>query len=354
MLVSEFDYYLPDELIAQTPMEQRDQSRLMIFDVKTNVIKHRLFCDLTSVVRPGDCLVINDTRVFAARFWAKKENGTARVEILLLNRVGGTAQDDQQQWEALLRPARRVPPGTRLLIPGGITAEVLSITPQGGRRLMLTAENLTERLKRYGSIPLPPYIHKPLQQAERYQTVYAKEEGSVAAPTAGLHFTERLLSKLREKGVEIVPLTLHVGLGTFLPVRTETVEEHVMHSEPYHIPEHTARVINNTRRQGDRIIAVGTTVTRALESAVSDNGQVTPGDGETNLFIFPGYRFRVVNALLTNFHLPRSTLLMLVAAYAGRSRIMAAYREAIRCRYRFFSFGDAMLLLGGGADGHPL
>lgn len=345
MQVAEFDYFLPEYLIAQTPAAHRDASRLMVLDPVTRTIKHRYFFELPDFLRPGDCLVLNDTRVYGARLQARKAGSGGRVEILLLKRVAGGRQDDVQEWDVLLRPAKRVPPGTRLVIEGAIDGQVVGVTAAGGRRVRLSAPQLAERLRRHGALPLPPYIHRQPNDPERYQTVFARHEGSVAAPTAGLHFTQELLDRVESRGVAVVYLTLHVGIGTFLPVRTDRVEDHVMHPEWYHIPVNTAEIINRTRQLGGRVLAVGTTVTRALESAADAAGNVRPGDDKTRLFIYPGYQFRVVDMLLTNFHLPKSTLLMLVAAFCGRQVLLSAYREAIRCRYRFYSFGDAMLIL---------
>ena len=354
MRVDAFDYVLPEELIAQEPAARRDESRLMIVRCCAGELFHRRFHELPRFLRAGDCLVVNDSRVRPARLVGRKAHGGGRIELLLLRRVRGDDGDDVQDWDVLLRPGRRVRERTRLELPGGIVGEVLARTPEGGRRVRFSGPRLSEQLRRQGELPLPPYIRRRPADPERYQTVYARAEGSVAAPTAGLHFTPELLETLRAGGVRIASLTLHVGIGTFRPVRVEHVEDHEMHGEWFEIPEATAQAIDETRRRGGRVVAVGTTVTRALETMARADGGVRAGAGETRLFITPGFRFRVVDALLTNLHLPRSTLMMLVAAFCGRRRILAAYREAVRCRYRFFSFGDAMLLLRGERDAAAL
>lgn len=341
MRVEEFDYYLPPELIAQQPVEPRDASRLLVLHRRDGRLEHRYFYDLPLYLNPLDILVLNDTRVMPARLWGRKAGTGGRVEVLLLNRLGG------DRWETLVRPGRRVPVGTELVFgQGELAAKVLTTTPAGGRVLEFTYEgNWEEILARLGEVPLPPYIKSELPDPERYQTVYARHPGSAAAPTAGLHFTPRLLQALQDKGVEIAYILLHVGLGTFRPVKEEIIEKHRMHAEYYAISAETARAINTARSRGGRVVAVGTTVVRALETVATPEGQICPREGFTDIFIYPGYRFKAVDCLITNFHLPRSTLLMLVSAFAGRERILEAYRVAVHERYRFFSFGDAMLIL---------
>lgn len=343
MRVEEFDYELPEELIAQEPLEARDASRLLVVDRNAKVFFHRSFTELPHLLAPGDLLVFNDTRVIPARLWGVKTSGGGKIEVLLLNSL------DDQRWEALVRPGRRVRPGQLLVFPGGeaLEAEIESQTSFGGRVLRFNrrGEELRRIIHTIGEVPLPPYIKAPLHDKERYQTVYARHEGSVAAPTAGLHFTPRLLARLKEEGVKTACLTLHVGLGTFRPVKVENVEDHEMHEEFYRISAGLSLAVKATKEKGGRVIAVGTTAARALESAAQPDGEVKPGEGWTRLFIYPGYNFKVVNGLVTNFHLPRSTLLMLVSAFAGKELILSAYREAVRLRYRFFSFGDAMLII---------
>lgn len=341
MRVEEFDYYLPPELIAQQPVEPRDASRLLVLHRRDGSLEHRYFYELPLYLNPGDILVLNDTRVMPARLWGRKAGTGGRIEVLLLNRLDG------DRWETLVRPGRRVPVGAELVFgQGELTAKVLATTPTGGRVLEFTYEgNWEEILVRLGQVPLPPYIKSKLPDPERYQTVYARHPGSAAAPTAGLHFTPRLLKALQDKRVEIAYILLHVGLGTFRPVKEEIIEKHRMHAEYYAISPETARAINTARSRGGRVVAVGTTVVRALETVATPEGQICPGEGFTDIFIYPGYRFKAVDCLITNFHLPRSTLLMLVSAFAGRERILEAYRIAVQERYRFFSFGDAMLIL---------
>jgi S-adenosylmethionine:tRNA ribosyltransferase-isomerase len=345
--VADFDYELPTELIAQVPLEPRDAARLLVLDRSSGQIAHRQFRDLPGLLRAGDCLVANDSRVMPGRLMGRKVTGGV-VELLLLGRRGPGV------WEALIRPGRRVKPGTELVFGSGeLTAVVRSTTAAGGRKVEFQWREGTfeEHLKRLGRVPLPPYIHTDLPEPERYQTVYSREPGSAAAPTAGLHFTPELLERLEEAGIGVVYVTLHVGLGTFRPVQAADVEEHIMHVESYAIGGEAAAAVNRTRDAGGRVIAVGTTAARVLETRVAIGGNEAPtprieaGDGETGIFIYPGYRFRAIDGLITNFHLPKSTLLMLVAALAGRERVLAAYREAIRLRYRFFSFGDAMLVI---------
>ncbi len=341
MNVTDFDYELPEELIAQTPVEPRDAARLLVVHRDSGRLEHRVFRDLPQYLVPGDVLVLNDTRVMPARLFGTKEPTGGRVEVLLLRRASADT------WEALVRPGRRLAPGVRIVFGRGeLTAEVVDRTESGGRLLKFSpADNLDERLAALGQVPLPPYIRAPLQDPERYQTVYARDAGSAAAPTAGLHFTPVLLDRIRAQGVAIEYVTLHVGLGTFRPVQAERIQEHRMHAEYFSIPPATAAAVNAAAREGRRVVAVGTTVARTLEAAAVAEDEVRAGDGWTDLFIYPGYRWKVVDVLITNFHLPRSTLLMLVSAFLGRERTLAAYQEAVRERYRFFSFGDAMLIL---------
>ena len=340
MRVDEFDYYLPEELIAQTPLERRDASRLAVLHRDTGALEHRYFCDLPEYLRPGDVLVLNDTKVIAARLWAERPTG-GRVEILLLQPVGADL------WECLARPGRRAPVGMTLRFGGGrMTGEVVGKTDFGGRLVRFNApEGFDTVVEAIGQMPLPHYIKADLKDPDRYQTVYAEKRGSAAAPTAGLHFTPELLAKVEQMGVGIVRITLHVGLGTFRPVKTDVVEEHRMHAERYHVPVEAAEAINATRAAGGRVVAVGTTTVRTLESASADDGRVMAGSGSTDLFITPGYRFKAIDAMVTNFHLPKSTLIMMVSAFAGREKVLRAYAEAVRLRYRFFSFGDAMLIV---------
>lgn len=342
----DFDYPLPQELIAQEPLERRDCSRLLVLRRDSEPgegLQHRRFHDLPDYLSEGDCLVLNDTRVMAARLLGQKVPGGARAEVLLLG-PGAT----EGQWRALLRRRRRFPPGTVIAIEGaGFSARVEAFTGDGQAILSMEAsdEDVRQIMKDRGQVPLPPYIDEALEDPERYQTVYSESEGSVAAPTAGLHFTPELLSRIEEKGISLARITLHVGHGTFRPIREDRVSHHRMHSESYSITPKAAGEINDARFRGGRVVASGTTVVRTLESACGEDGKVIPGQGETDLFIYPGFHFRVVDLLITNFHLPRSSLLVLVSALAGRERIMAAYREAIRRKYRFYSLGDAMLIL---------
>lgn len=341
MKLSDFDYYLPNELIAQEPLEHRDASRLMVVRLDRDEFEHRMFRDIVSYLNPGDTLVINDTKVIPARLIGKKEDSGAQIEVLLLKQLEPT------RWEALVRPGRRAPSGTKIRFGENLLeCTVIKNTSYGGRVVEFTFEGPFEVvLDRAGVMPLPPYIKKPLLERNRYQTVYARRAGSAAAPTAGLHFSTGLLSRIKENGVSVVPILLHVGLGTFRPVKVEDIEKHRMHAEYYEISEETAAEINETKRRGGRVIAVGTTTTRCLESATDVYGRVRPGTGWTEIFIYPGYRFKVIDGLITNFHLPKSTLLMMVCALAGREKILAAYREAGSKHYRFFSFGDAMLII---------
>ncbi|MCL6447317.1 MAG: tRNA preQ1(34) S-adenosylmethionine ribosyltransferase-isomerase QueA [Armatimonadetes bacterium] len=341
MKLTDFDYFLPAELIAQEPAPRRDLSRLMVVYRDQGVIEHRLFQDVIDYLHPGDLLVINETKVIPARLPGKKAGSGAKVEVLLLKPLDG------RRWEALVRPGRRVRKGDTLLFGDGLFfGTVEESTGFGGRIISFDwAGDFADLLARAGQMPLPPYIKKYAGDPFRYQTVYARQEGSVAAPTAGLHFTEELLARIRAKGVAVKPVLLHVGLGTFRPVKVEDITRHHMHAEYYEISGDTAQAVNAVKRKGGRLVAVGTTTVRCLESAALDGGEVSPGKGWTDLFIYPGYRFKVVDALITNFHLPRSTLLMMVSAFAGREKILHAYRVAVEKRYRFYSFGDAMLII---------
>lgn len=337
-----FDFHLPEELIAQTPLEQRDASRLMVLNKETGSVKHHMFHDLLDYVQEGDCLVLNDTRVLPARLFGTKEDTGANIEVLLLKQTQGDT------WETLVKPAKRVKEGTVISFGDGrLTAVCKETSDQGGRLLEFNYEGIFyEVLEQLGEMPLPPYIKERLDDQERYQTVFAREQGSAAAPTAGLHFTEEMLEQLKEKGVHIAFLTLHVGLGTFRPVSVDDLEEHDMHSEFYQVSEGTAALLNSIREKGGRIISVGTTSTRTLETiATEHNGKFVASSGWTNIFIFPGYEFKAIDGMITNFHLPKSTLIMLVSALAGRENVISAYEQAVAEKYRFFSFGDAMLIL---------
>ncbi len=342
MRVDDFSFDLPPELIAQEPLERRDATRLMTVDRLRGEIGEFPFREITRLFRPGDLLVINDTRVIPARFFGVKESG-GRVEVFLERRL----PSDGEQWQCLLRSSKPSRPGTRILLPAGVTAEVLGRGEGDTWRLSFTpVAGFDEWMELHGAMPLPPYIKRGAADAdrERYQTVFARHQGAVAAPTAGLHFTSELLEEIGTQGVEIAPLTLHVGLGTFMPVRVENVEEHRMHRERFSISPATADAVNSRKKSGGRVIALGTTVCRTLEHAASDDGTVTAGEGETGIFIYPGYRFRTVDALVTNFHLPQSTLLMLASAFAGKELLFRAYHEAVARRFRFFSYGDAMFI----------
>lgn len=340
MKISTFDYRLPPELIAQKPASPRDSSRLLVVDKATETTEHRRFSDLLEYLKAGDCLVMNETRVIPARLIGRKKHSHGQVEVFLLRQV------DHAAWEALVKPSRRLKEGAVVEFDGSDVTATIGKTLEDGKRLVgFDYEGSFETvLEKLGRVPLPPYIKQPLDDPERYQTVYAKNSGSVAAPTAGLHFTSRMLEKLRLKGIESVKVTLDVGLGTFRPVQAEDVESHKMEHERFFISEETATAVNMAKHEGRRVIAVGTTSVRVLESAVRDDGQVEPCDSETGLFIYPGYRFKVVDCLLTNFHLPRSSLLLLVCAFAGTELIMDAYKQAIQERYKFYSFGDAMFI----------
>ena len=340
MKTADFDYDLPQELIAQDPLEQRDSSRLLILDKETGERTHKIFHDIIDYLHEGDCLVINNTKVIPARLIGEREGTGGKVEVLLLKRRSDNV------WETLVKPGKKARPGMRLSFGNGLLhAEVQEVVDEGNRLIRFEYEGIFEEiLDQLGQMPLPPYITHQLKDKNRYQTVYAKYEGSAAAPTAGLHFTEQLLDQIQGKGVKIARVTLHVGLGTFRPVKVEDVTEHHMHTEFYHVSEEAADIINETKKQGGRVICVGTTSCRTIESAADDQGIVHATEGDTDIFIYPGYQFKVLDCLITNFHLPESTLLMLVSALAGKENIMAAYREAVEMRYRFFSFGDAMFI----------
>ena len=339
MKLSDFMYDLPEERIAQTPVEPRDHSRLMVLHRDTGAIEHRHFYDIIDYLNPGDCLVINETKVIPARLYGERPTGGA-VEVLLLKQLG------PKRWETLVRPGKKLKPGAQVRFGDGrLTCRVLETTDVGGRVVEFECEGSFEAaLDALGEMPLPPYIHEKLQNRDRYQTVYAKQDGSAAAPTAGLHFTPELLQRIRDKGVDVVPVLLHVGLGTFRPVKVENIEEHEMHSEYFEVTPEAAERVNAARARGGRVIAVGTTSVRTLESAAKD-GALQAARGDTSIFIKPGYRFQLVDALITNFHLPGSTLIMLVSALYDREKILAAYDTAVAEQYRFFSFGDAMLIL---------
>lgn len=341
MKTKDFDYTLPEHLIAQHPADKRDASRLLVYDRAGKTVSHRHFSDILEYIHPEDCLVLNDTRVIPARLLGRKIGTGGAMEFLLLRDRG----DDT--WETLVRPGRRAQKGVRFEFGDGeLTAEVLDKAEGGGRLVRFFYEGVfAEVLDRVGVMPLPPYIHAKLENPDRYQTVYARYPGSAAAPTAGLHFTEDLLDRVQAQGTSIAKLTLHVGLGTFRPVKESNIEDHPMHAEVYSVAPQAADLVNAARKRGGRIIAVGTTAVRTLETAADDSGAVRPGEGETDIFIYPGYRFKAVDALITNFHLPQSTLLMLVSALAGREEILSVYRQAVAQEYRFFSFGDAMMIL---------
>ncbi len=340
MKTSDFDYYLPPELIAQTPTERRDASRLMCLDRKTGAYQHKHFYDLPELLRPGDCLVLNDSRVLPARLLGRRLPGGGACEVLLLVDRG------ENVWECIVRPGKHLRAGARVAFgEGELTGEVAEVLPDGNRLVRFAYEGVfLEVLERLGRMPLPPYIKAELRDRERYQTVYSRVNGSAAAPTAGLHFTPELLEKIAAQGVRLGYVTLHVGLGTFRPVKEDDVEAHEMHSEYCVVPEETAALVNETKANGGRVICVGTTSCRTLESWAGEDGTLRASSGWTDIYIYPGYRFKVMDALVTNFHLPQSTLLMLVSAFAGREHVLAAYEEAVRERYRFFSFGDAMFL----------
>ena len=341
LLKSDFYFDLPEELIAQDPLEERSSSRLLVLNKETGAVEHHVFKEITEYLNPGDCLVLNNTKVIPARLLGEREGTGAHVEVLLLKRREGDV------WETLVKPGKKCKPGTRLTFGDGLLkAEVLETVEEGNRLIHFEYEGIFEEvLDKLGEMPLPPYITHKLQDKNRYQTVYAKYEGSAAAPTAGLHFTKELLKEIEEKGIEIAYVTLHVGLGTFRPVKEENLLNHHMHSEYYQVSEEAAEKINRTKENGGRVICVGTTSCRTVESASDENGVLHAGCDNTEIFIYPGYRFKVLDALITNFHLPESTLVMLVSALAGREKVLAAYEEAICEKYRFFSFGDAMIIL---------
>ena len=343
LLKSDFYFDLPQELIAQDPLEDRSSSRLLTLDKTTGAVGHHIFREIVDYLHPGDCLVLNNTKVIPARLLGQREETGAHVEVLLLKRR------ENDVWETLVKPGKKCKPGTRLVFGDGLLrAQVLETVEEGNRLIRFEYEGIWEEvLDRLGEMPLPPYITHKLQDKNRYQTVYARYEGSAAAPTAGLHFTKELLSQIEAKGVKVVYVTLHVGLGTFRPVKEDNVLNHHMHSEYYQVTEETAKVINDTKAAGGRVICVGTTSCRTVESAADEEGRVIPGADNTEIFIYPGYKFKVLDGLITNFHLPESTLVMLVSALAGREHVLAAYEEAIRERYRFFSFGDAMYISDG-------
>ncbi|HIZ38364.1 MAG TPA: tRNA preQ1(34) S-adenosylmethionine ribosyltransferase-isomerase QueA [Candidatus Anaerobutyricum stercoris] len=340
MKTSDFYYDLPEELIAQDPLENRSDSRLMVLDKETGTVSHHVFREIVDYLSPGDCLVINDTKVIPARLIGEREGTGAKIEVLLLKRKTGDV------WETLVKPGRKAKPGTRIQFGGGLlVGEVMDIVDEGNRLIRFEFEGIFEEiLDQLGQMPLPPYITHQLKDKDRYNTVYATHSGSAAAPTAGLHFTPELLKTIEEKGIDIARVTLHVGLGTFRPVKVDDVENHHMHSEFYMIDEEAAEKINRAKENGKRVICVGTTSCRTIESAADENGRLKPCSGWTEIFIYPGYQFKILDCLITNFHLPESTLIMLVSALAGKEHVLAAYEEAVKERYRFFSFGDAMFI----------
>ena len=340
MKVTDFTYELPEELIAQHPYDKRDEARLMVLNKTEQTIENKVFKDVIDFLNPGDCLVINDTKVIPARLYGVKEETGANVEFLLLKQI------ENDIWEVMVRPGRKLMPGVTVSFGDGLLkAEILDILEGGNRKVKFEYKGIfNEILDQIGLMPLPPYIKERLEDKDKYQTVYAKDIGSAAAPTAGLHFTEELLEKIRQKGIEIAKVTLHVGIGTFRPVKVETVEEHKMHSEHFYIKQEDVEKINKAKQNGKRVIAVGTTSCRVLESIADEKGLVKPIESDTSIFIYPGYKFKCIDALITNFHLPESTLIMLVSAFAGRDYIMKAYNQAVEEKYKFFSFGDAMLV----------
>ncbi len=339
LLKSDYYYDLPEELIAQTPAQPRDSSRLLVYDRATGETQDRIFRDVTQFLRAGDVLVVNNTKVLPARMFAYTENG-GKVEVLLLRRL------DIDRWEVLVKPGKKARPGADLVVSEELSLTVEDRTPTGERIVKFRFDGVFEDiLSRVGTMPLPPYIHEKLKDQSRYQTVYCKTDGSAAAPTAGLHFTEELMRKIREMGVEIAEVLLHVGLGTFRPVKEEDLTHHVMHSEYYKVDERAAQIVNAAKREGRRVIAVGTTSVRTLETVADEKGMLRPCSGDTSIFIYPPYKFKCVDALITNFHLPESTLIMLVSALMGREQCLSVYRQAVEKKYRFFSFGDAMLIL---------
>lgn len=340
MMVADFDYVLPEELIAQTPLLDRPASRLLVLDKNSGEVNHKTFRDILDYINPGDCLVLNNTKVIPARLYGEREDTGAPVEFLLLE------QKNDDIWSVILKPGKKCKPGHVISFGGGkLKAEILEITEGGNRLVRFLYDGIfNEILSELGEMPLPPYIHEKLKDKDRYQTVYAKYDGSAAAPTAGLHFNEEMLNALTKKGIKLAFVTLHVGLGTFRPVKAEKVTEHLMHEEYYELTEDAANIINETKKSGGRIICVGTTSTRVVESISDENGHLSAQSGYTNIFIYPGYKFKCLDGLITNFHLPKSTLIMLVSALAGKENVLAAYNEAVKEKYRFFSFGDAMLI----------
>ncbi|MDO5520099.1 MAG: tRNA preQ1(34) S-adenosylmethionine ribosyltransferase-isomerase QueA [bacterium] len=340
MKTSDFYFDLPEELIAQDPLENRDSSRLLLLDKETGVYKHKIFHDIIDYLNPGDCLVLNNTKVIPARLIGEKEGTGAKIELLLLKRK------ENDVWETLVKPGKKAKVGTKIIFGGGLlAATVIEVLDDGNRHIQFEYEGIFEEiLEQLGQMPLPPYITHRLEDKNRYQTVYAKYEGSAAAPTAGLHFTKDLLERIQKKGIVIATVTLHVGLGTFRPVKVDDVTNHHMHSEFYQVEESEAKKINDAKANGHKVICVGTTSCRTIESAATEDGIVKAGHGDTTIFIYPGYKFKVLDELITNFHLPESTLLMLISALAGKEHVMAAYEEAVKERYRFFSFGDAMFI----------
>ena len=339
MELSDFNYYLPEELMAQTPIEKRDESRLMVLDKNTGEIEHKIFRDIIDYLQPGDCLVRNNTKVIPARLYGKKETG-ANVEFVLLKNLEGDI------WEAMVRPGNKLHSGAKVIFGDGLLrAEILETLQDGTRKVKFEYDGIfNEILDKIGLMPLPPYIHESLKDNDRYQTVYAKYEGSAAAPTAGLHFTDELLKKIEEKGISVANVTLHVGIGTFRPVKEKNIEDHQMHTEHYYIKQEDADKINKAKLSGHRVIAVGTTSCRTIETIADEKGLVKACEGDTGIYIYPGYKFKCLDALITNFHLPESTLIMLVSALAGRENILNAYNEAVKEKYKFFSFGDAMFI----------
>ena len=339
MTVSDFDYFLPEELIAQTPLAERPSSRLLVLDKETGEVSHRTFRDILDYLSEGDCLVLNDTRVLPARLLGTNATGAA-IEFLLLSQKEGDI------WEIIVRPGRKCTPGKVITFGDGLlSGEILEVLDNGNRIVKFSYNGIfNEILDSLGEMPLPPYIHEKLADRDRYQTVYARHDGSAAAPTAGLHFNEEFLEEIKARGIKLAFVTLHVGLGTFRPVKVEKITDHEMHKESYIVSEQTAKTINETKKSGKKVVCVGTTSTRVLESIADENGYVSPCSGETGIFIYPGYKFRCLDALITNFHLPKSTLVMLVSALAGRENVLAAYNEAVKEKYRFFSFGDAMFI----------
>ena len=340
MELKDFYYDLPEELIAQVPIKNRDESRLLVLDRNSKTIEDRTFKDITNYLKPGDCIVRNNTKVIPARLYGKKDTG-ANVEFVLLKNIEGDI------WEAIVRPGNKLKPGSKVVFGEGLlNAEILDILDDGIRKVKFSYNGIfNEILDKIGLMPLPPYIHESLKDKDRYQTVYAKYNGSAAAPTAGLHFTDELLNKIKDMGVEIANVTLHVGIGTFRPVKEKNIEDHHMHTEHFYIKEEDAKKINNAKKNGNRVFAVGTTSCRTLESIADDNGFVKAIEGDTNIYIYPGYNFKCIDGLITNFHLPESTLIMLVSAFADREFVMKAYKHAVDQKYRFFSFGDAMIII---------